>query len=235
MAYFILLAFQIIACLNFWQLIETLRTPQVAYSVLHDPMTLYISGSTPFWIALLIAVPVLTMRLIAEERRSGTFETLVTVPVTTAEIVVAKWLAGLALYFCLLAPFAFYLPFLRHYGRYPFDIGPLISLGLGLTTLGMMLVAVGVFFSSLGRNQVVAAVSTFAALFVLVVLTMLAAAYGSATRAGWTEAVRFVSVLDQVQAFAYGRLDVRFLALHLSVAVFMLFLTVQVVALRREA
>src|SRR5262245_55215750 len=118
MAYFILLAFQAIAWINFWQLVDELSLPQRSYSGLASPMNWYISGSTPFWIALLVAVPALTMRLIAEERRSGTIETLLTVPVTEAEVVVAKWLAGVTMYGALLLPFAVYLPFLYVVGKY---------------------------------------------------------------------------------------------------------------------
>ena len=168
MAYLILLAFQVIAWLNFWELVDALgRAPQV-FSSLRDPMNSYISGSTPFWIALLVAIPALTMRLVAEERRSGTIETLLTVPVTEAEIVVAKWLAGVVMYLVLLVPFALYLPFLYYQAKYYFDVGPLASLGIGLTTLGMMFVAIGLFFSALTRNQVVAAIWTFVVLFLLV-------------------------------------------------------------------
>src|SRR5262249_59302504 len=70
MAFLILLAFQVIAWLNFWELVDGLSPPRDALSGRFEPMNLYISGSTPFWIALLVAVPALTMRLIAEERRA---------------------------------------------------------------------------------------------------------------------------------------------------------------------
>ncbi len=233
MAYLILLAFQAIAWLNFWQLIETLKDRQVVFSGLSDPMTVYISGSTPFWVALLVAVPALTMRLVAEERRSGTLEPLLTVPVTEAEVTVAKWLSGVVMYWVLLLPFALYLPFLRHFGHYDFDPGPLLSLALGLTTIGMMFVSIGLFFTRSSKNQIVAAVETFAVLFLLLVVTLLATSYGAASRASWTDAARFVSVLDQVQSFAWGKLDLRFLALHLSVTVLMLFGTAKALELRR--
>jgi ABC-2 type transport system permease protein len=235
MAYLILLAFQAIAWLDFWQLVETLKDRQVAFSGLADPMTLYISGSTPFWVALLVAVPALTMRLVAEERRVGTIEPLLTVPVTETEVTLAKWLAGVVMFWVLLLPFAIYLPFLRHFGHFDFDLGPLASLAIGLTTMGMMFVSIGLFFSALTKNQIVAAVATFAVLFLLLVVTLLAGAYGASSRAGWTDAVRFVSVLDQAQAFAWGKLDPRFLALHLSVTVLMLFGTVKALELRRGA
>src|SRR5581483_3651685 len=134
---------------------------------LRDPMNAYISGSTPFWFAILFAIPALTMRLVAEERRSGTIETLLTIPVTETEIVLSKWLAGVLMYLVLLLLFVIYLPFLYYQARFYFDVGPLVSLGIGLTTIGMMFVAIGLFFSALTRNQIIAAIWTFVVLFLL--------------------------------------------------------------------
>lgn len=233
MAFLILLAFQVIACLNFWELIDALGRPQQSLSSRFEPLNLYISGSTPFWIAILVCVPVLTMRLIAEERRSGTIETLLTVPVTEAEVVVSKWLAGVGMYLVLLLPFLVYLPFLYYQGRYHFDVGPLASLLIGLTTLGMMFVSIGLFFSSLTRNQIIAAVWTFVVLFLFVVLTLLVYVFAAERQAAWAEGVRYVAVLHQVQSFGTGKLDLRFLTFHLSVTAFMLYLTVKTLQTRR--
>jgi ABC-2 type transport system permease protein len=233
MAFLILLAFQVIAWLNFWQLIDSLSRPQQYVSGRFEPLNTYISGSVPFWIALLVAVPALTMRLIAEERRSGTIEPLLTVPVLETEIVLAKWLAGVVMYLVLLLPFYVYLPFLYIQGRFQFDLGPIVALSVGLTTIGMMFVAIGLFFSSLTRNQIIAAIWTFVVLFLVVVLTLLLNIYASGTQASWAEAVRFVAVLYQVQEFGVGKLDLRYLTLHLSVTAFMLFLTVKVLQTKR--
>lgn len=233
MAYLILLGFEVIAWLNFWELVDRLSVPQRTVSTLSNPMNSYISGSTPFWIALLVAIPALTMRLVAEERRSGTIETLLTVPVTETEIVIAKWLAGLVMYLALLLPFAFYLPWLYHTGRYAFDVGPLVSLAVGLVSVGMMFVAIGLFFSSLTRNQIVAAIGTFVVLFVLVLVTLLAFNDAVERQSAWTEVLRYLSVLFQMHHFGSGQLDLRFVALHVSVAIFMLFLTVKVLELRQ--
>jgi ABC-2 type transport system permease protein len=233
MAYFILLAFQVIAWINFWQLVDSLSIRQRTFSGLNSPMNSYISGSTPFWIAMLVAVPALTMRLIAEEKRSGTIEALLTVPITETEITLSKWLGGLLMYLVLLLPFAIYLPFLYREGKYYFDAGPLISLGIGLTTLGMMFVAIGLFFSSLTRNQILAAIGTFVSLFLIVVLTMLAYADAVVRQTGWAEWLRFVSVINQVATFGTGQLDLRYVALHLSVTAFMLFGTVKILESRQ--
>jgi len=233
MAVFILLGFQIIAMLDFLQLVELLSDPRAvaSFSGRLNPMTGYVAGSWMFWVALLIAVPALTMRLIAEERRLGTIEGLMTAPVTETEIVLAKWLAGVVMYLALLIPFALYLPFLWHFGEYPLELGPLTALGIGLTTMGMMFVAIGVFFSAVTRNQIEAAVGTFVVLLALLLITVLNQVAGP--DAEWTDAILFLSVYQQLTEFASGRLDLRVLALHGSVTVFLLFMTVKGMEARR--
>jgi ABC-2 type transport system permease protein len=232
MAYLVLLAFQLLAVLNFWELIEILSRPQRELSSLRDPMNTYVSGSPAFWIAVLVAVPMLTMRLFAEERRSGTIEALLTVPVTETEVVLAKWLAGVLMYCALLIPFALYLPFLHFQAKFDFDLGPILALGLGLVTMGMMFVAIGVFLSSLTRNQLVAAMWTFSILFALVVIFPVAYLFASSQHADWADGLQFLAILHQIRSFGFGRLDLRYLAVHLSVCVFVLFLTVKVLEMR---
>jgi ABC-2 type transport system permease protein len=234
MAFLILLAFQIIAWINFWTLVDELSRNSQSFSGLRDPLNTYISGSLPFWIGLLVAIPVLTMRLVAEERRSGTIEQLLTAPVTEAEVVVSKWLAGFVMYLVLLLPFALYLPFLYYQGNYRFDVGPVISMGVGLASIGLMLVSIGLFFSSLTKNQIVSAVLTFLTVFLLIFVTRAAYAYALFRRASWAEAMQFVSVMDQVNTFGSGLLDLRFVAVHLSVAIPLLYLTTKVLEYRRE-
>ena len=234
MAYLLLLAFQLIAWLNFYQLVDELSVPRRGLSVRVEPLNLYITASMPFWIAILVAIPALTMRLVSEERRSGTIEALLTLPISEAEIVVAKWLAGVAMYFALLAPFFMYLPFLYYQGKYHFDVGPLVSLLTGLTTVGMMFVAIGLFFSALTKNQIIAAIWTFVVLFLLLILSLLTYQYASDRHASWIEAAAYLTILQQIQAFGSGQLDFRYLTLHLSVAVFMLYLATKMIQSCRQ-
>jgi ABC-2 type transport system permease protein len=236
MAYLMLLAFQTIAWINFDGMLESLAHNPRIYSGVPDPLNYYLAGSPPFWIALMVALPALTMRLLAEERRSGTIETLLTVPVTETEVVVAKWLAALIMYLVLLVPFAIYLPFLYHQGKFYFDTGPLASLAIGMTTIGMMFCAIGVLFSAATRNQIIAAIWTFVAMFAfLFVPRQLAGAITatSPSRMKWAEAMQFVSVLHQATTFGLGQLDLRMIALHLSICVFALGLAVSVLKWRR--
>jgi ABC-2 type transport system permease protein len=232
MAFLVLLAVQVVAFFNFWELVDTLSQPQRELSSLRDPMTTYLSSSPAFWIAILFGVPMLTMRLLAEERRSGTIETLLTLPVTETEVVLAKWLGGVLMFGMLLVPFVLYLPFLYYQGKFDFDVGPFLALMAGLTTMGMMMIAIGLFMSSLSRNQIVAAIWTFVTLFLIVVLIPLVYQFAAGQRLAWADGVRFVAVLYQIQNFSLGQLDFRYLTLHLSVCAFMLFLTVKVLESR---
>jgi len=232
MAYMMLLAFQGIATLNFSELVVILSQPQRELSSIRDPMNTYISGSPAFWLLILVAVPLLTMRLFAEERRSGTIEGLLTVPVTETEIVVAKWLAGVVMYCVMLVPFALYLPFLYFQASFDFDIGPVLAVSLGLTTMGMMFVAIGLFMSSLTRNQIIAAIWTFLVLFFLIV--MIPIVYQSAVQQPSTlsDALGFVAILSQIRSFGMGQLDLRYPVIHLSVCILLLNLTVKVIGMR---
>ena len=98
--------------------------------------------------------------------------------------------------------------------------------------MGMMFVAIGLFFSAMTRNQIVAAIWTFVALLFMIVMIPLIYMFAERQHAGWAEGVRFSSVLSQVRSFAMGQLDLRHLALHLSVCVLMLSLTVKVLESR---
>jgi ABC-2 type transport system permease protein len=136
----------------------------------------------------------------------------------------------------LILPFFYYLPFLYFGAQFRFDVGPVISSAIGLTTMGMMLVSIGLFFSSLTKNQIIAAVMTFSTAFLLIVVTQVAFSFAMMTRrTTLAEGVQFVSVVHQLNTFSTGQLDLRFLALHLSVSILMLYLTVKVLEYRRES
>src|SRR5262249_21981843 len=100
------------------------------------------------------------------------------------------------------------------------------------TTMGMMFVAIGLLFSAMTRNQIVSAIWTFAVMLFLIVMVPLVYLQGAQRRAGWAEAVRFTSVVDQVRAFGMGQLDLRHLVLHLSACVLVLSLTVRILEVR---
>src|SRR5579872_1209677 len=116
----------------------------------------------------LFLIPMITMRLFAEEKRSGTIELLATSPVRDMEIILGKWLAALSLYACMLLVAAVNFAFLFHYGK-P-DWKPLAVGYLGLLLQAGLLLAIGTFISTLTKNQIIAGAATFGICLLLWVL-----------------------------------------------------------------
>src|SRR5678815_1030736 len=110
-------------------------------------------------VILLLLLPLVTMRLFAEERRAGTIELLLTYPVRDGAVLVSKYLAALTLYGIMLAGTLAYPAILLYFTRV--EWGPLATGYLGLLLMGAMLVGIGIFASSLTENQVVAALIAF--------------------------------------------------------------------------
>src|SRR2546423_12401386 len=116
-------------------------------------------------VILLLMMPLITMRLFSEERRSGTIELLLTYPVRDGAVLIGKYLAALALYAIMLALTLLYPGILFYFARV--EWGPLLTGYLGLLLMGATFLAVGIFASSLTENQIVAAVTTFGTLLIL--------------------------------------------------------------------
>lgn len=119
-------------------------------------------------LVFLFFVPAITMRLLAEERKAGTLELLITKPVSDVEIVLGKFLAGWALVAATLLPTIIFLISLMILGS-P-DVGPVIAGYAGLLLMGGVYVAIGLFASSLTENQIVAFIVGFLIIFVLYML-----------------------------------------------------------------
>jgi len=121
---------------------------------------------------LIAILPAISMRLLSEEIRSGTLESLLTSPLTDGQIIIGKWLGALAFYFVLLVPTAVYLVLLENWAN-P-DYGPIVSGYVGLLCVGGFYLAIGTFISSLTQNQIVAWVITF---FIILAFTVATAAW----------------------------------------------------------
>jgi ABC-2 type transport system permease protein len=167
----------------------------------------------------LFMIPMITMRLFAEEKRSGTIELLMTSPVRDLEVILGKWLAALALYAGILAISGLNLGFLFLYGN-P-DWKPILVGYLGLLLQGGCLLAIGTFISTLTRNQIIAGGATFAACLLLWILDWVTA-YETAT---WARVMSYLSVVTHFEPFAKGVLDSKDVVFYLSVMFLGLFLT----------
>jgi ABC-2 type transport system permease protein len=167
----------------------------------------------------LFMIPMITMRLFAEEKRSGTIELLATSPVRDIEVIVGKWLAALVLYASALGISALSVATLFLYGK-P-DVAPILTGYLGLLLQGGSLLAIGTFISTTTKNQIIAAFTTFAVCLMLWVLDWVS----TFETAAWAKVVAYMSVITHFDPFAKGVLDTKDVIFYLSMIFFGLFLT----------
>ncbi len=178
-----------------------------------NPLSAFFGGSVLFFIPLLVFAPVLTMRLIAEERHTGTLETLLTAPVTNADVVIGKYLAALVFWLGLWLPTGMYVWITSQFGK--IDLGAVLASYLGVLGIGLYYMAIGLAMSALAKNQIVAALLTFmvlSGLFALGLLSFLD------TFAAQRDAIDYISLWGHMQSFSKGIVDTRFVVFDLSVA-----------------
>jgi ABC-2 type transport system permease protein len=167
----------------------------------------------------LFLIPMITMRLYAEEKRSGTIELLMTSPVRDLEIVLGKWFAALVLYASILGVSGINIAVLYAFGR-P-DLKPILVGFLGLLLQGGCLLAIGIFISTLTKNQIIAGGATFAVCLMLWVLDWVSAYDQSA----WAKVISYLSVVTHFEPFSKGVIDTKDIIFYLSMIFFGLFLT----------
>ena len=167
----------------------------------------------------LFLIPIITMRLFAEEKRTGTIELLATSPVRDLEIIIGKWLAALLMYCALLAFTALNLIFVFRFGN-P-DWKPVVIGYLGLILEAGGLLAIGAFISTTTKNQIIAAAVTFAVCLTLFVLDW-SAGFETAT---WAQVMAYLSITRHYESFAKGLIDSKDAIYYVSAIVLGLFLT----------
>jgi ABC-2 type transport system permease protein len=198
------------------------------------PVTEIFIHSEYLWLILLFSAPVITMRLFALEKSSGTFETLMTTPVGDLAVVLAKFSAALVLYSITWLPLLGFIFILRYFTQDSsfLDPGTLAGTFLGIFLLGMLYMSLGCFASSLTGNQIVAAMITFALGLGLFILSFLADRL--APDKTWAAAaLNCICLRAHMQDFAQGVVDTRCLVFYLTTSGFFLFLTHRVVQSRR--
>jgi len=172
-------------------------------------------------ILLLLLAAVLTMRLLAEEKKMGTLELLLTAPVRDREVILGKFLGSLGILTVMLA-LTFYYPILLISFGDP-DMGPIATGYLGLFLLGSVSLAVGLFASSLSSNQIVAAVVAGGILFALWFVGLAATFLPEAL----AEIIGFLSLSRYFPDFMMGIIDTRGMIYYLSITVLFLFLAIR--------
>ena len=167
----------------------------------------------------LFLIPMITMRLFAEEKRTGTIELLATSPVSDIQVILGKWTAAVVLYGGMLLLSALNFLFLFKYGR-P-DWKPLAIGYLGLLLQAGALLAIGTFISTLTKNQIIAGAVTFAVCLLLWILEWVT---GFDT-AAWARVMAYMSVITHFESFAKGLLDSKDVIFYVTLIFLGLFLT----------
>ncbi|HUA63814.1 MAG TPA: ABC transporter permease subunit [Verrucomicrobiae bacterium] len=167
----------------------------------------------------LFVLPLITMRLFAEEKGSGTMELLLTSPVYDAEIILGKWLGAMLLYMSMLGMSVLNIMFLYFWGK-P-DWKPVLVAYLGLILQGGVLLGIGAFISSLTKSQVVAGGATF---FVCLILWLLSW-FTSFSASPVNQVLNYLSIVTHFDNFAKGVIDLKDATFYLTMIFFTLFIT----------
>ena len=168
---------------------------------------------------LVFLMPFITMRVFAQEKRSGTMEFLMSNPVTNTSIVVGKYL-GVAIFFTLLIFItSIYFVILNFFGR-PDALVALVGY-VGIWLEGMMFVSIGVMASSWTKNQIVAAISSYFILFLLYFSSMFKEYFVGSIES----ALRFASLMEHSESFFIGNISIVNIVYFVSITIFCLLIT----------
>ncbi len=219
-AYIVGVLFLVVQGFSFWAVAGVLADPQTP-APMGAVLRTHFGGTFLYWSFVFMLVSTTAMRLVAEDRRQGTWEALLTTPVAEGEAIVGKWLGACAYYAALWLPTVAYALVVRHYappGSGP-ELGPIASAYLGVALTGAAFLAVGIAASAATHNQIVAAVATFVGLMALLLAGQLDElapdwARDHAGAASWLAAV---DVRDHMDRFARGDIDLRVVTLYVGV------------------
>jgi ABC-2 type transport system permease protein len=159
----------------------------------------------------LFVVPMITMRLLAEEKKNGTFELLFTSPIHSWHIVLGKFLAGFVLYLVMVLPTFVYSLIVMIYGNPA--ITPIFTGYLGLILMGGAFIALGLWISANTENQIIAAAASFGLFLLIWVISWMGESAGSS----WQKVIEYLSVLQHMENFSKGVLDTQDFVYYFSV------------------
>lgn len=214
LAYVVLFFFLVVNGVIFVNLIGNLVDPRV---MAPDPAFSYFFRSA--WLMLILLAPVLTMRLISEELRSGSIEILMTGPITEGQVIAGKYLAALTFYAFLWLPTLVYGFLIAR--QSDVDWGPVAAGYVGILGIGALILAVGTFASALTRSQLVAAMVSVALVFLLFLIGMFEEMFNSE---GLKQAIGYLNLWNHIEELARGIVDTRRLVYYASASLFFLFL-----------
>lgn len=223
MAWALIVVFLLLQGINFtWLTVHFAN--QVELAVDQGPIQWFFGETILFYLPLLMLPPALTMRLLAEERRSGTIETLLTSPVTTPALVTAKWAASLVIYATTWTPTLLYMVILDRAGQIDWRVVGCCYLGIAL--IGASYLGLGVLMSALSKSQFVALILTLAATVGLFIVGIGEFVFDPGLL---RDVCAHVSIWSHMADLSKGLIDSRVIVYHASLACLSLFVTVRVV------
>jgi ABC-2 type transport system permease protein len=224
LAWVLITVFLFVQGMHFFLLVDHFSS-QAQISSDQTPLQAFFGNTVLLYLVLFLLVPPVTMRLFAEERRSGTIETLMTAPVSTTAVVLAKYLAALTTYLAMWAPTLLYLVILGKTGE--IDWRAAGSSYLGVTLVGAGYLSLGLLMSAVTKSQFLALVMTALVILGLFILGIgeFVTVEGSTMHAVCSH----VSIWAHMNDFASGVVDSRRLVFYGSLVVVPLFVTVRAV------
>lgn len=219
-AYIIMTAFLALNGLVFYLIVQ-------AFSGIDAPggsvMKLFLARNVFYWFFFLLLMSAITMRLFAEERRSGTLEMLMTAPISDLAAVLGKYCGALLFYAALWAPTLLYVVILKQFSV--IDMGPIASGYLYLMLSGAMFLALGTLVSILTRSQIVAAIVSFVLMFGLFAVPIFFGSWLTGSTAG--KVLAYMNIWSHADDFGKGLVDTRPIVYYASASALLLFLAVQ--------
>lgn len=225
LAYIILFIFWILSGLNFYWILTKIADGERMMVILQllfcGPLIIF---------SLPVIVSLFTMRFFAEEQKLGTLEICFTIPISKLTLVLSKYIASLIFYIVLWLPYIFYLIIINSLylssGIVIFNSGLLFTGFLGILLIGLFYISIGLLMSSLTSNQVIAAVSSFGTLFVILIVFMLMGINND------NQSMRIIgkyfSTFHHLFDFSRGIIDSRIIIYYLSFSLWSIFLTLNI-------
>lgn len=177
-------------------------------------------------VLLIFILPLMSMRLIAEEKKSGTLEILLTRPIKEWQIILGKFFSSLVLFMIILSFTLFYVLIVAKFGQ-P-ELMVLLSGYLGIILISAAILAVGIFASTLTNNQIIAAVVTF----VIVLITWLLSS-ASSMSGGNENILSYLALSNHLDDFTRGVISIKNIIYYLSFIIFWLYLSIRLLEARR--
>ena len=230
LAYIVLLLFMLINGVGFYAAISALTRATSAGSIVT-----WMFGTPWFYLSFFAVFPLITMRLLAEERKMGTLETLMTAPVRASQLILSKYVAAVIFYAVLWLPSLANLAIFQFISGAAADIptGPLIGSYLIVFLLGLFYLAIGLFASAVARNQITAAILSLTLIVLHFLVGLISVKLSSTRMLDVADFFIYFASVEHLELFTSGLIDTRPLVYYLSLTAFLLFLTHQAIEFRR--